>query len=148
MTLIYHRDSVHRYIYGASSSARSVSARWYTAVRLVGTQRRVPPLQVRGGVHRRGDQGAFRRARPRSVPIYPCHHSSCLRIYPLINHSSSPTYVRPVRGCCRCRGAVRASAPARLPRLLPAGRPRRCASTETRRRARTHVRARPGKLPR
>ncbi|KAF2939317.1 hypothetical protein DAI22_03g183850 [Oryza sativa Japonica Group] len=56
----------------------------------------------------------------------------------------------------RCRGAVRASAPARLPRLLPAGRPRRtgrrgtrrCASTETRRRARTHVRARPGKLPR
>lgn len=115
MTLIYHRDSVHRYIYGASSSARSVSARWYTAVRLVGTQRRVPPLQVRGGVHRRGDQGAFRRARPRSVPIYPCHHSSCLRIYPLINHSSSPTYVRPVRGCCRCRGAVRASAPARLP---------------------------------
>lgn len=88
--------------------------------------------------------------------IYPCHHSSCLRIYPLINHSSSPTYVRPVRGCCRCRGAVRASAPARLPRLLPAGRPRRtgrrgtrrCASTETRRRARTHVRARPGKLPR
>lgn len=131
----------------------------------------VRALRVRALVHRSTSRGhaaacttpAGARRRPparrsRSVPARSSSIGTNISMpsFKLFAYSSSPTYVRPVRGCCRCRGAVRASAPARLPRLLPAGRPRRtgrrgtrrCASTETRRRARTHVRARPGKLPR